>query len=146
MSFERPLPASQHCRHYSYVRGENYGPRCACGVDLSRAGDESLPDSPVLKPCLPDPPASGCAWREEYTAEEHAAWAEWCEERTVRMLLAMAKIPGNSNDRKNRPEWGNSGEFECPACLTGKVMWSRARVNGHVRAYCTTPGCFSVMQ
>jgi hypothetical protein len=141
MSFERPLHASQHCRHYSYVRGPDYGPRCACGIDLKAEGAN-------VAPCMPMPAVTApvCAWREEFAAEEHAAWEEWSSARTVRMIVIMEKIPGNSTDRKNRPEWGKSGEFECPACPIGKVMWSRARSNGHVHAYCTTPGCFSVMQ
>ncbi len=137
MSFARPLPASNHCRHYDYVMGE--GPRCGRGVDLSAPG--------AARPCMPDSNvAVACNLREEHTEAERAAWTAWCNERAGRMILILADIPGSSRDEKNRPEWGKSGEFPCPACEGGKVRWARARSNGHVHAACTTPNCFGIIE
>jgi len=129
----RPLHANDHCRHYDYVRGE--GPKCACGVDL--------PGS-VLH-CLPNPPTA-CGWREEYTDAERATWKAWVDDRSLRMFLILAQIPGSSRDKKNKPEWGKSGSFPCPACVNGTVSWFRVKYNGHVRAACTTQFCCEFME
>jgi hypothetical protein len=135
MNFPRPLPASHHCRHYSY----DDGPQCARGVDLSGPG--------AAAPCMPDSKvAVACNLREEHTDEERAAWEEWRNERAARMIKVLALIPGSSRDRKNKPFWGQRGEFACPACPDGKVRWVRAPSNGHVHAACTTEGCFGVIE
>jgi hypothetical protein len=139
MAFDRPLPASHHCRHYSYERGMNYsGPKCAAGIDLSEAGSTA--------PCMPDLARPACPWRQEHTEAERAAWEEWRRQRAVRTAIVMAEIPGSSIDKKNKPEWGKSGAFACPACTEGTVRWVRAASNGHLHAACTTPGCFGVME
>lgn len=138
MSFERPPHASNHCRHYSYDM-TGAGPTCAWGIDLSAAGAASV--------CMPDSNvAFACDAREEYSEEERAAWKAWRDERAARMIVVLAQIPGSSRDKKKRPEWGNSGEFACPACGTGKVRWARARSNGHVHAACTTKDCFGIIE
>ncbi len=136
MTFARPLAASKHCRHYDY----DDGPKCACDLDMSS------PQSHL--PCMPEWQQTGktCDWREEFTDEERAAWQAWRDERAARMIVVMAQLPGSSRDTKNKPEWGKSGEFDCTACGTGKVRWSRARSNGHVHAACTTPGCFGIIE
>lgn len=64
----------------------------------------------------------------------------------ARSIVIIEQIPGNSSDRKNKPSWGQSGEFDCPACRVGKVRWARARVNGHLHAACSTQGCFGMIQ
>ena len=139
---ERPLHASHHCRHYEYVRAEkDWGPKCAAGIDLQCAGAN-------VAPCMPEPASTApvCAWREEHTDAERAAWKAWVDERAGRMIVILAQIPGSSRDKKNKPFWGQSGEFKCLACEGGTVRWSRARVNGHVRAACTTLNCFGVIE
>jgi hypothetical protein len=139
MTFEKPLHATQHCRHYSYEHGGDGGPCCAAGIDL-RAPDTWLG---ICMPPRPTAP-SLCAWREEFTPAEDEAWERWFKARTLRMAAVMAVIPGDSTDRKNKPEWGNSGSFACPACEVGTVKWVRASSNGHLHAACSTPGCFVV--
>lgn len=134
---ERPIHASHHCRHYSYERGLQGGPRCARGVDMT----------PLLatQPCMPDAKAP-CIFREEYTDEERAAWKAYREESAGRMITIMAQIPGSSRDRKNKPEWGKRGSFPCPGCNAGTVHWARESSNGHLHAACTTRFCFDVME
>jgi hypothetical protein len=135
MIFARPKPAGHHCRHYEY----NDGPQCARGIDLSGFGAAQV--------CMPDSKVAVCCeMREEHTAEERTAWEAWRNERAGRMILILAQIPGSSRDRKNKPEWGKSGEFACPACEGGKVRWARARSNGHVHAGCSTPDCFGIIE
>jgi hypothetical protein len=135
--FDPPERATRHCRFYSYELG---GPCCAGGILLTGPGD-------AMK-CMPPVAQQGatCDFREEYTDAERAAWDAWCTTRAARMLIVLAQIPGSSTDRKNMPEWGNQGEIDCPGCLVGKVRWLRARSNGHLRAVCSTPNCFSVIE
>lgn len=145
---DRPPHASHHCHHYEYVRAaKDYGPKCAVGIDLQNGVSVAA--------CMPDAPVSvaasaQCAWREEHTDEERAAWKAWQAERQFRMFLVLAEIPGSSRDKKNKPFWGQRGEFECPACKaddkSGTVRWARAPSNGHVRAACTTPDCCEFME
>ena len=136
MAFDRPLPASKYCRHYDYEDG----PRCSAGVDMS------APKSHL--PCMPSWQETGvtCDWREEFTPVEREAWERWRVERQARMALIMPMVPGSSIDKINKPEWGNRGEFDCPACNEGKVRWARAVSNGHLHAACTTSGCFEVIE
>jgi predicted RNA-binding Zn-ribbon protein involved in translation (DUF1610 family) len=148
-----PMPGgSRHCRHYSYERGPDGGPRCAVGVNLGDGGDPAMPveETTPTKACMPIDggalPAQTCMWREEWSDEERAARHAWLEQSRERMMLVMMQMPGNSIDRKNKPEWGKTGQFPCPACGDGTVRWTRARVNGHLHAGCSTPFCFSVMQ
>lgn len=151
-SFTPPPHASHHCRHYRYERGMNWsGPKCAAGIRL--AGGDTDPSMPATDEelastanCMPDADKAACPWREEWTDDERAAWAQWRAESQARAILIIEKIPGNSTDRKNKPSWGQTGDFPCPACEVGPVRWARARVNGHLHAACTTPGCFGIMQ
>lgn len=141
MTFERPPHASHHCRHYHYdvATFPDGGPRCARGVDLSGPGS--------AKVCMPDAKeAVACNLREEHTEEEHAAWKAWRDERLARMIVILAQMPGSSRDKKNKPEWGNSGRFPCPGCKSGTVSWARARSNGHLHAGCSTPHCFGIIE
>ena len=141
-NFTPPLRATKHCRHYSY-NSEAGKPECARG--LLAPGEYTRKCWPIKGEGLRkiETPCSG---REEYTSDERAAWDAFCSEAVKRTLQILPLIPGNSNDARNRPEWGKSGEFECPACKVGKVRWVRARINGHVHAACSTPFCFQVME
>lgn len=133
---ERPLHASQHCRHYSYAHDKLHGgPTCALGIDLSAPGS-------ALR-CMPAPKVP-CDKREEYTDAERRAWAAWRDERTARMLRILIMIPGSAAKRDET--WGKSGNFKCPACDGGTVSWARASNNGHVSAACNTPNCFGIIQ
>lgn len=101
---------------------------CAVGVPLE-FGNGSI------HPCMPDPKGS-CVLREDYTDTERAAWNEWVAKRTAHTMHIMAAIPKD----------GWEGSMTCPGCGTGTVRWGRARVNRHIHAACSTPGCFAVMQ
>jgi hypothetical protein len=137
---ERPPHATHHCRHYSYDRSpDDSGPKCASGVDLSAPG--------ACRVCMPNAAeAVACDLREEFLPEEREAWERWRNERAGRMIEIIAQIPGSSRDKEDRAHWGESGAFPCPACEWGVVHWSRARVNGHLRAACTTRDCFGVIE
>jgi hypothetical protein len=149
----KPLHASKHCRHYSYVRTTNQekqGPRCACGIDLREKPGQSLMCMPpgVIDTALLsqgraiDEP---CDWREEFTDDERLAWSAYAAESLARMTVIMPLIPGSA-DKRDRKFWGQTGSFPCPCCDGGTVRWLRARSNGHVHARCSSPDCFAVMQ
>lgn len=87
-----------------------------------------------------------CAWREEFTEPERTAWEGFRNDRAARMIAIMPLIPGSSRDRKNKPFWGKTGRFQCPACGDGTVRWVRARINGYLAAACSTPDCFEVIE
>lgn len=137
---EPPARASAHCRHYSFdVRNflEGGGPRCARGIDLSGSG--------MPKRCMPKGPSdnfSPCGEREEYSDAERLAWLVWRRDSMRRMIIILAAIP----DRTDESSWGKTGELPCPACNSGTVRWTRAAVNGHLWASCSTPHCFGMIQ
>lgn len=124
----KPLRATNHCRHYSYERGninagDFGGPRCAAGEDMSQPGSFGR--------CMPDPNGP-CAKREDYTDAERKAWKAYGDSRMTMMVEAVAAIPAPI-------PCGTTGECPCPHC-DGKLRWSRAS-NGHVWLSCTTPDC-----
>jgi hypothetical protein len=127
----KPPRARQHCRHYGYVvpiTRPDSGPQCTAGVDNRTAPRATLP-------CMPDP-KEPCALRQEWTADERAAWEAWSAEHHERLVVIMTAIPREGFD----------GSMPCPGCGVGTVRWGRARSNKHLHAACSTPHCFQVMQ
>lgn len=125
-----PMPprARLHCRHYDYAPARG-GPSCAVGVDNAAA----------TAPCMPLEFIRGatCEKREEWTAEERAAWEAWADEHMRRTIVVLTAIPSDMASGVLDP---------CPGCGEGTVRWARAGRKRHLHAHCTTPNCFSVMQ
>lgn len=128
----KPPHASKHCRHYSYnlgapglgFRDPDSGPKCAAGI-LFGAGVGT-------GPCMPGP-VGVCYSRAEYTAAEHAAWAEWRAGSDARFTAAYKSIaPGSI-------ALNTTTKSQCPNC-NGWLTISRAS-NGHVWIQCATPHC-----
>lgn len=122
---EIPLRATNHCRHYSYERGETFsdgGPRCAVGCDLSAAGAASA--------CMPNA-ASDCSKREEYTDAERAAWKAHTDRRMAMIGEALTVF--------GPVECGTERREPCPHCA-GTLVLQRMR-SGHAWLTCTTKGC-----
>jgi hypothetical protein len=128
----KPPTARRHCRHYDYHFGPGFGPSCRAGVDLGERGD--------VKPCMPAVIAKDatCPLREEWTEEERAAWGAWAAHSMARTIVVLAAIPSGPGD--------TGGTIPCPACGTGTVRFSRAPMNRHLHATCSTPHCFSILQ
>lgn len=123
--YPRPMSASDNCRHYSFSRSVDWmerGPRCACGVDISKPG--------AAKPCF-SPPTSSCSKREEFTDAERAAWQEYIYEGLERLKLAIGALPAAL------PE-GTSGTIICPNC-GGTITYARWRRGAELN--CDTPNC-----
>lgn len=135
----KPVRATEHCRHYGHrntglaglMRGDRGGPSCAVGCDnRSEPGAASA--------CMPPEFQNGrtCSQRENYTPEERATWLAWRDRHIRRTVVACSSIPDE----------GTSGHVPCRACGTGTITWAGARLNGHLHAACSTPGCFEVIQ
>jgi hypothetical protein len=122
---ESPPRATNHCRHYSYERGETLsdgGPRCAAGCDLSASGSVAV--------CMPQATAA-CSKREEYTDAERATWKAYTGKRMAMVGEALAVF--------GAVECGTERREPCPHC-TGTLVLQRMR-NGHAWLTCTTSGC-----
>lgn len=122
-SFERPLRATNHCRHYSYKTGmgSDHGPQCAVGH-----ASVALP----INTCCSDP-KEHCPARAEYTDEERAAWAAAREASTARLIAAIAALP--------RPiPLNTSNSVPCPSCM-GRLSYARWHRGAEIG--CSTPNC-----
>lgn len=130
---------SGHCRHYGHTLPDRDGlghPTCAAGLENAQDGG--------WRPCMPMTStlfAGFCSKREEWTPEEIEAerLAQVASMERLAKGLSAIPPPGPNKGR------GTSGEVPCRIC-GGTIRWARARLNGHLHAYCTTPNCFSVIQ
>lgn len=119
--FTPPPQATRNCRHYSYNLGGR-GSACALGIDLSTPG--------ASNPCWGDADG-GCNLREDYTAEERAAWREWVDGSIDRLGLAIGALPAPI-------PLGTTGKIACPNC-GGDLHYSRWHRGASVQ--CATPHC-----
>ena len=132
----KPPMARGWCKHYSNKpapwpkprpstpEAMTFGPQCAVGAEPCR-GDACYPD-----------PKDVCDKRENWSDEEKATWEAWQHHSMSRVIVCMEAIPKDG--------WG--GKLPCPACGTGTISWSLARVNRHIHAACSTKRCFVIMQ
>lgn len=116
-----PPKAREHCRHYSYERGLQGGPRCALGLDLTAPG--------ATRCCWPNPEMV-CASRENWNDQEKAAWEAWQNERMSRMIAAIAALPAL--------EGRATVKVDCPSC-SGVITYIRIPTRAYVG--CSTPHC-----
>lgn len=119
---DRPIRATEHCRHYSYERG--VGPKCAAGA---------LEQHPNVQPCMPNPAAS-CDAREDFSDGERATWKAFIAERFERLAAAIGAVP-------HPIPVNTSGKAACPSCDGGSIIYSRWHRGASIS--CTTPNCCS---
>ena len=121
---KRPPRARFHCKHYSYDRKrwpEKGGPKCALGIDLS----EPL----SFNCCMPDPKAP-CPSREDWTAEERAAWDAWVSHGITALGVALnAMEPVAVGFRNTIP---------CPNC---DGLFTVERIEQSAYVSCSNPEC-----
>ena len=123
-SFEIPAHASDSCRHYSYERGLEGGPRCALSIDLSAPG--------AALPCWASSKGeSTCPKREEHTDAEKQAWYDAGRESLLRLANAISALPAPM-------AVGQTDVVECPNCV-GRVHAVRTTKGAFVE--CSTPNC-----
>ena len=125
-TFERPLRATHHCRHYSYETSlQGRGPLCALGIDLSGAGSAG--------PCMPSATArtSLCDKRADYTDDERATWKTFLDADIERLGRAVQALPKPIPLR-------TSGKVACPNC-DGEIHYSRWHRGAELK--CSTENC-----
>lgn len=126
-TFDMPLRATRHCRHYSYELGlQGRGPLCARGVDLKA--------EPHSRMCwtIDDGHAHLCSKREEYTEAERAAWREHLDASIVRLGNAVQALPVPVPLR-------TQGQVPCPNCDGGSLHYARWHRGAEIK--CTTANC-----
>lgn len=137
----RPSPHNSWCRHRRPFT--KVYPVCKVGVDFHQfLGPRPIATQSEM-PCLGETARAKarCDQYSGYTSEEiAAAEAEW-EDRIARTVTIRKAIMA-----EHESSGSNGGQIPCPACKTGIVSWSRARINGHVHARCSTDGCASWME
>jgi hypothetical protein len=131
------------CIHY---RAMSEHKTCEAGVDY-----ESLKGLPFDKrPCFKDKPGDpirpGCDKVEYPTPEQQAEYEAAIKKRMEGFVIARKAIVDHLGGPWKRGTKGASGEIDCPVCKTGKLRFSRAGVNGHIHAGCTTKDCVGWME
>lgn len=122
---ERPIRATNHCKHYSYELGLQGGPRCAVGCDLAAGGSTAK--------CMPEPNCQ-CDKREDYTDAERAAWKEHVAAGLAQGVIRAGGIVEPIPCYTDR-------SYDCP-CGHGQAHVAR----GAARAYVTCSCGLSEMQ
>lgn len=98
-------------------------------------------------PCFMDEAREGgctCSKRHFRTADEIAVAVADRHRRIADIGAARSAITADAGPYK-RGE-GKSGRIPCPVCTVGSLAYSRAGINGHVHARCSTTGCVSWME
>ena len=78
-------------------------------------------------------------------AEIEAEEREW-KERLEKSGTARKAIVERLGGPWKRGMPGASGSIPCPICTTGTLRFSRAGLNGHIHAGCTTEDCVAWME
>lgn len=137
------------CRHYF---GSGGGSKCKAGVEFYSFNDGKMEGSALKLPCFG--PSGFDERSTPGTCEKYSPYTdEEIEQRDAEHREAMLRIGkirnaivtalGGPWTRQN-PK-GGAGTIPCPCC-DGTVHYSRASVNGHIHAQCTTKGCARWME
>lgn len=133
-----------HCKHH---RSQYHNDTCEAGVEFAKFHDLKWEDRPC---CCPADKAVGthplCELSAYPTKEEQEA-----EEREVAALFARTDnarkaIVDHLGGPWKRGMPGSAGSIPCPICTTGTLRFSRAGLNGHIHAGCTTEDCVAWME
>ena len=93
---------------------------------------------PCIKDNVAPGPCSACSFP---TEDEVQAELYEYKRHDKGMRKARAAIVADAGPYN--PGEGKSGRITCPVCSTGTLSYTRAGINGHVHARCSTPGCLS---
>lgn len=130
------------CKHY---RGMHKKDTCEAGVAFSSLPGHGTQLFMTRCPCFG--PRSGCEKAEYPTPEEVAASEAAMKKRFNGVVIARARIVEACGGEWSRGCPGKSGVIDCPVCnCADSLRYSRAGVNGHIHARCSTEGCLSWME
>lgn len=125
------------CKHYNGMHGNTC---CKAGVLYSLFKGKK----PETVPCWEEQEVSSCDKAEYRTIEEIEAEEKWMMERLANTGKARQAIVAHLGPWKRGA--GGSGKIPCPVCATGTLSFSRAGINGHIHASCSTETCVSWME
>lgn len=127
----------RRCKHW---RGSMKGDTCAAGVAFSALTDPTSAGSIFKRlPCFnPEIPCGSACYP---TREEVLEKDKRIDAFLNRMATIRTAILSDLGEKRS-----GSGEIACPCCKTGTVRYSRASLNGHVHARCSTPDCANWME
>ena len=132
------------CKHFTGMMNKT----CAAGVLY----DDVKEVPGVNIPCLlrHGGDAIDCAKREFPTPTEVAEEVEQEVEQIEKVFrdiqAAREAIVEKIGPYKCGVTHGVSGKIPCPVCGTGTLNYSRAGMNGHIHARCSTDGCVMWME
>lgn len=122
------------CRHFTGIQNET----CKEGIRYDSV--RVKPETGMYQwPCLFS--GGSCEKQSAYTAEEIAEREEEIVLRTEGMLKARAAIVESVTKTSL-----HSGSIACPVCETGNLAFTRAKLNGHIHASCSTVDCVRWME
>lgn len=127
-----------NCKHFNGVQNQ----ACDRGVSYKELTENHKYDLPCLQTDrLPKKEKAKCEKHVAITKEEEKAWEKECNERMKFTLAARALITVDSEEKGFEVGKGDvAGEVDCPKCGK-KLAYERSRINGHVRAACSTADC-----
>lgn len=131
------------CKHYS---GMFQKETCEAGIrfdSLPNHGTKQFHDS---CPCF-GPKGTGCDKAEYLTKEELEKRDKEMVNRFLSIAVAREAIEESLGGPWKRGIPAASGAIDCPVCKVKKSLrFSRAGVNGHIHAGCSTEGCVRWME
>lgn len=134
--------AKAWCKHY---RGMARSESCEAGVRFDALPNHGTREFMGSCPCFG--PSSGCDKAEYPTAEEMAAEDAAHEKRFGSVMKARSAIVESLGGKWKRGTHRASGVIDCPVCSGEKTLrFSRAGVNGHIHASCSTKDCVRWME
>lgn len=110
--------------------------------------DGATYSSTLSLPCIKRYNHAGaeCEKIEFPTPEEVAAKIAGQDGAFRRMIAARSAIVEKLGPYKKRQSPNAAGTIPCPNCEGGTLHYSRAALNGHIHARCTTEGCAAWME
>lgn len=127
------------CKHY---RAMSENETCLAGVEyklFKGTGSTSCP-------CWEKQPHEPCAKAEYRTPQEIAEAEAEMSLRFQKIVIAREAIVNHLGGPWKRGTGGSVGKIPCPVCRAGELKFSRAALNGHIHAGCTTKGCVNWME
>ncbi len=137
------MRATIFCNHYQAMSDH-----AACKAGVNYDTMKGVPFD--QRPCFAKhgkPAPGGCDLAAFPTAEELAARDKMIEQMFAAADKARTAIVESLGGPWKQGAPGASGRIDCPVCGGKKSLrFSRASVNGHIHAGCTTEGCVQWME
>jgi hypothetical protein len=131
------------CRHFNGLMNA----ACDAGVSYASVKQTRTGGHGFNFPCFKDR-MEGCACEKQsfQTDAEINAEIEESDRRFQNTMTARMAIVEHLGGTWKRGSPGVSGSIACPVCKAGTLRFSRAAVNGHIHARCSTADCVAWME